>query len=407
MRIGWFSNPPWVKGGYGVQTRLFVPRIRALGHEVACIADVVLYHGVVQYDGYDVFPAPLNRYGDEDLHFLVGNLKLDCLIHHGCIWGVTDSMMALPWVPWFPVDRDPFAPAVALKASASRYPICFSEQGRDSLVNKEIPCDHVPLAVDMKVYDIRDKAECRDFLGLPRDKFIALIVADNKGFPSRKAIPQQVEAFVQFNREHPDTMLVCHMTPANDRGGLHLQPMLDYLKVDSKTVMFPDRRALRVGFEDEYMVKLYNAADVLLNVSMDEGFGAPIVEAQACGTPVITGDWTAMTEVTKTGHLIQKDEAERWWNPLGGYQYLPHIEAIAQKLVYSYRDKHIFDQDMRENCRGAVLHYDVDHVLEHHWKRVLTGLEQCFANGRKGRIALSSSAPQEPRPAPELAEASV
>jgi hypothetical protein len=32
MRINWFSNSPWASTGYGVQTRLFVPRIRKLGH---------------------------------------------------------------------------------------------------------------------------------------------------------------------------------------------------------------------------------------------------------------------------------------------------------------------------------------------------------------------------------------
>ena len=41
--------------------------------------------------------------------------------------------------------------------------------------------------------------------------------------------------------------------------------------------------------------------DVLLNPSMGEGFGIPILEAQACGVPVIASDHSAMTELTQAG----------------------------------------------------------------------------------------------------------
>ncbi len=42
---------------------------------------------------------------------------------------------------------------------------------------------------------------------------------------------------------------------------------------------------------------LYNAAQVLLYPSLYEGFGLPILEAMACGTPVITSNVSSMPEV--------------------------------------------------------------------------------------------------------------
>lgn len=45
------------------------------------------------------------------------------------------------------------------------------------------------------------------------------------------------------------------------------------------------------------MVLLYNAAKILLYPSFYEGFGLPILEAMACGLPVITSDCSSMPEV--------------------------------------------------------------------------------------------------------------
>ncbi len=48
---------------------------------------------------------------------------------------------------------------------------------------------------------------------------------------------------------------------------------------------------------DEDLVLLYNAARVYAYPSVYEGFGLPILEAMACGTPVITSNTASMPEV--------------------------------------------------------------------------------------------------------------
>lgn len=48
---------------------------------------------------------------------------------------------------------------------------------------------------------------------------------------------------------------------------------------------------------DEEMPLLYSAAEVLLYPSFYEGFGLPILEAMACGTPVITSNVSSLPEV--------------------------------------------------------------------------------------------------------------
>lgn len=60
-----------------------------------------------------------------------------------------------------------------------------------------------------------------------------------------------------------------------------------------------------LGFvSNEDLVALTNGAQLLLFVSYYEGFGLPILEAQACGTPVVTGNISSMVEVAGEGALL-------------------------------------------------------------------------------------------------------
>lgn len=61
----------------------------------------------------------------------------------------------------------------------------------------------------------------------------------------------------------------------------------------------------RLGFiPDDDKNVLISLADLLLLPSMYEGFGLPILEAQSCGTPVITSNISSMPEVAGKGALL-------------------------------------------------------------------------------------------------------
>ncbi len=64
-------------------------------------------------------------------------------------------------------------------------------------------------------------------------------------------------------------------------------------------------RVVFAGFvpEDE-LVLLYNAASVFVLPSLYEGFGLPVIEAMACGTPVIASNVSALPEVTGDAALL-------------------------------------------------------------------------------------------------------
>lgn len=67
---------------------------------------------------------------------------------------------------------------------------------------------------------------------------------------------------------------------------------------------FADRVHLCGRVDDDELVDLYRAADCFVFPSRYEGFGLPILEAMACGTPVISSDRTSLPEVAGDAGLL-------------------------------------------------------------------------------------------------------
>ena len=57
----------------------------------------------------------------------------------------------------------------------------------------------------------------------------------------------------------------------------------------------------------------YNCAEAFLYPSVFEGFGLPVLEAMACGTPVVTSDASSLPEVAgKAGKRLPPNDVDRW-----------------------------------------------------------------------------------------------
>jgi len=70
---------------------------------------------------------------------------------------------------------------------------------------------------------------------------------------------------------------------------------------------------------DEMLPLWYNAATVFAYPSLYEGFGLPLLEAMACGTPVIAADTTSLPEVVGregAGILLPPTDTEAWSDAL-------------------------------------------------------------------------------------------
>lgn len=75
-------------------------------------------------------------------------------------------------------------------------------------------------------------------------------------------------------------------------------PFFDAARERAAAAGIADRVAWAGYVPEEELPSVYSAADALLYPSTIEGFGFPVLEAMACGTPVVTSAGSAMAEST-------------------------------------------------------------------------------------------------------------
>lgn len=390
MRIAWLSNAPWAPTGYGNQTNVFVPRLQRLGHELAVIAYYGLEGGVLNWNGIPVYPRAYHPYGQDVAAAHALQFRADILISLMDAWVCQpEALKGVPWCPWFPVDMEPLPPPVKRKVEQAFCRIVFSRFGQRMCEEAGLEVEYVPHSVDTVTFCPQDRRESREKLGWPQDAFIVGMVAANKGTPSRKAFTQQIEAFARLHRRHPDTILYLHTTKA-ERGeldGVNLPELCEYLGLRVGTdVRFADQYRLVIAYTEQEMAVIYSAMDVLTSVSMGEGFGIPIVEAQACGTPVVVGDWTSMGELCFAGWKVPREEADAWWTPLAAYQWVPRIAAVEACLEEAYNAAR--DEEIRAKAREGALAYSADRVVEYYWRPVLAMLRDRVLEASTARRVL-------------------
>lgn len=344
LRILYSSNALWASSGYGVQGRSLLPRLADLPEvggrsNIANFAWYGLQGGMHEVDGFRIYPAGSDAYGNDIVQAHMRDFRANVLISLIDVWVMQDTAAKIApslWLPWLPIDHDP-VPAVVLESlKGAHLPLTYSQWGRDMLSAAGVDNEYIPHGIETDTFRvIHDDAWRSEF----RRKYfrdcahLTVIVAANKGFPDRKAFQVQLRAWASWAEDKPDALLYIHTEPTTLMGGIDFGALTRSLGIHGKTI-FPDRYTYQMGLPAGMMAQIYNAADVYLGASMSEGFGIPLIEAQACGVPVVTTDFSAMTELVRWGTAVQP--LDRFWTPLNSWQAWPDASGITDALEELY-----------------------------------------------------------------------
>jgi glycosyltransferase involved in cell wall biosynthesis len=110
----------------------------------------------------------------------------------------------------------------------------------------------------------------------------------------RKNYLRLIQAFAQLPPDFGINLVIAGGT------GWDSQPLYDEVKSHNL-----EHRVRFTGFvADSDLPALYSAATLFAYPSLYEGFGLPVLEAMACGTPVITGNRSSLPEVVGQAGLV-------------------------------------------------------------------------------------------------------
>lgn len=389
MRIVWASNAPWASSGYGQQTMQVVKRLVADGHEVAIAANYGL-HGTVcnrvelpgvpilpmgnAEVGNDILPAHYRMWAEDGPTLLLGLYD---------VWKYEAARFeGIPSAWWTPVDHDPVTPLVS--AWAKEHPtIAMARFGQRALADIGVDAPYVPHAIESAVFTPGDKGAARDELGWDRDAFYILVNATAHGSPMRKSWDQLLDAVGRFMARHPLARLHLHTSHVG-LSGPDLRELCAAADIGPDRVSWAPQYPYLAGLiGPDHMATLYRAADVLLAPSKGEGFGIPVIEAQACGTPVIVSDFTAQPELVGGGWLV---DGQREWDVVQrSWWFTPFTDAILDRLEEAWDA--VGDPYLREAAIAKAAEYDADAVFDRYWRPLLPELEASIEAARPLEVA--------------------
>lgn len=374
MKILWVSNDPRMKTGYGTQTAQVCKRL-AKDHEVAILANAGTFGRVESWEGITVFGGGFDQWGQNDVVGGVAKmLNVDQVIVLFDAWPLSlDVYAQLNTAVWTPIDHATVPPKVArFFNSTQAQPIAMSQHGQAAfeVIGRDVP--YVPHGIDTNVFRPYDQTEARKLAGLPEDRFVVGMVSTNKGTqPSRKAFEPAFRTFGAFCKAVPEALLYVHSEMFGHASGIDLQLLANHYDIPPKNLFFSDQLAMRYALSDETMAQLYSAFDVLSFATMGEGFGIPAIEAQACGTPVITSNFTAQKELNPHGWQVG---GQLWFDDFQKADLqTPDDHQMLDALLAAYEARGY--QALRDLCREFALGYDADKVFEESWVPVIADLE--------------------------------
>lgn len=253
------------------------------------------------------------------------------LIHHGSYEGYPQ---AFDW--W---TRNKARAIYALSARRATAVSTVSEYSKRDMVKfygvKPDKINVVPEGVDTKVFrSVDDPARMSEWRVKIFGEDVPFVVYVGKPV-ERRNLSALIRAFAELKKEKLPHKLL--LVGAGLPGDSPFRRVIEELKIQNEVFVLD-----YVTHEEMFLV--YNAADLLAYPSSYEGFGMPVLEAMACGTPVVALDNTAFPEFAGgVAHLL-KDAG---------------ITALKQGIIEILTD---------EPRRGLMSAKGIERAAEYDWR---------------------------------------
>jgi len=371
--------------------------VRDYGHDVSCLAS--------NYRG-DYWPTDMKLYvptllQSHDIYGMSRFVEILASVEPDVVFILNDPHIVLrflvdnPWdterillkyrplLAYLPIDGYQNPPAWELLSGVTRR-VAMSKFGQAAMPGSDL----IYHGVDSRTFSPIRKQDAKRALGYDPDVFLVLRTDKNS---IRKNYADSWRALRPLMRKYKDIAVHFHCVP-NASDGVNLKAFISGDEDIRDRVNFSPNLGGYVGYPDEHLALMYNAADVFISTSMGEGFGLTIAEALACGTPVVASDVSAITEVVGPGGLLISP-IRPFAAPMGQDQMLPDVEGFTTAIEKLY---------MSRGLRRSLGEAGREHVVANfNWDRAaeqFSGLinELAAQTSASGEPAMAGAAERSP-----------
>jgi len=193
------------------------------------------------------------------------------------------------------------------------------------------------------------RREIRESLGVKEDEFVVLYVAGD--YPRKGHDLFAAVAKIVGEKDKKVKFVVLTQSKA----------IKHYVGLDNVIVL---PYFGKVG--EDYIYGLYHAADLYAQPSLCEGFGLPVLEALACGKPVVHADYEPLSEITTPQtsfrvRVVSRDAVQDVGGIIFEYHYYDPKE-FADAILYA-KDEVLRDpEEWKARCMERAKEFDRNKV---------------------------------------------
>jgi len=220
-----------------------------------------------------------------------------------------------PYIAITPLENGPLTMSWAIPLFNMEKVFFISELGKQEALKVGMRnVEHLQIGIDTVLWHPAtqdEKEKLREGLGIPQDAFVVLTVADNQ---ERKNLWAGLEAISRLKKEIDKPLRYIVVTREQNPYGYKLRDLVKDLDIKNEYICFER------GIPQKDLWGLYAISNIYLQPSKAEGLGLPVMDAMACGIPVVATDTGALHELLEDdrGVLIPSDYTFRdvWGNSL-------------------------------------------------------------------------------------------
>lgn len=356
-KILYYGDAPVVDTGFGIVAKNLLNRFAKMGHEIYALG--INFYG----DPYDPkkFPYPIwpcdkgptdSIYGYAKFWAIEEKVQPDIIFLLNDPWVIQRLLEFKPanwarekttkFVAYYPTDAEPLQASWVEMLNKFDAQVCYSKYAEEVVTKsnkgrRPKNLYQVYHGVDTEIFKPVNMSLARRQTNIPDDLFVVGMVARNQ---YRKRFDIMCQGFAEFAKDKPDARLYLHTAPKDV--GFDIANLVKQFDLGGKLIITKDLVSPASGVPEKALNLIYNTFNVNCLISLGDGFGLPVAESMAAGTPQLVSGHSCLKELVDGHGGLTVNTIATFMNPqINTWGMISDYRDLAEKLQIMYNSEEL------------------------------------------------------------------